>query len=57
MVWVKKYFPLKSSINYSVKFFAHKSDVSLANSLEFEPKLSDKSFIHVKKSNGPRIKP
>ena len=47
------------------KFFAHKSlscitekrDVSSKNSLGFETKLSNKSFTHVKESNGPGIEP
>ena len=49
----------------SFKFFADKSlsnitekrDVSSANSLGFETRFSDKSFIHIKKSSGPRIEP
>ena len=34
-----------------------KSDVSLANNLGFETKFSGKSFMYIKKSNGPRIEP
>ena len=49
----------------SFKFFADKSlsnitekrDVSSANSLGFETRFSDKSFIYIKKSSGPRIEP
>ena len=34
-----------------------KSDVSSANNLGFETKFSGKSFMYIKKSNGPRIEP
>ena len=49
----------------SFKFFSDKSlsnitekgNVSSANSLGFETKFSDKSFIYIKKSSGRRIEP
>ena len=69
VVRIKTRFPLKILIfilfKSSFKFFADKSlsnitekrDVSPANSLGFKPKYSDKSFIYIMKSGGPRIEP
>ena len=34
-----------------------KSDASSANNLGYETKFSGKSFMYIKKSNGPRIEP
>ena len=68
-VWIKTNYQLKSTsfilFKSSFKFFADKSllciteelDVWSANSLGFETKLSDNSFIYFKKSSGPRIEP
>ena len=49
----------------SLKFFADKSlssftekwDLSAVNNLGFKTKFSNKSFIYIKKSSGPRIEP
>ena len=38
-------------------YMTEKSDVSSANNLGFETKFSGKSFMYIKKSNGPRIEP
>ena len=60
--WQAQLFILLKS---SFKFFAdkflsniiEKRNVSPANSLEFETRFSDKSFIYIKESSGPRIEP
>ena len=50
-------FSFKFSADKCLLRITEKSDLSSANNLGFETEFAGKSFMYIKKSNGPRIEP